>query len=175
MTRGRQLSVDGASRVTGDGQARFREGCALKAHGMQSPEMASAAKPSSQPRTESCVVAPTALRSVDREVVGRNLVNGKIAPKSILIEVADPIPQRGRRNPRMRHGECPEMLPGSYRWHATEGVHGNKGEPSGSSMTCKVRQAVQGEGDLTTWRQSDWLIVLGGRESRLHGEAASGS
>jgi hypothetical protein len=25
-----------------------------------------------------------------------------------------------------------------------------------------------------TWRQSDWLIVLGGRESRLHGEAASG-
>lgn len=26
-----------------------------------------------------------------------------------------------------------------------------------------------------TWWQSDWLIVLGGRESRLHGEAASGS
>jgi hypothetical protein len=88
------------------------EGCALKAHEMQSPEMASAAKPSSQPRTESCVVATTALRSVDREVVGRNLVNGKIAPKSILIEVADPIPQRGRQNSRMRHGECLGMLPG---------------------------------------------------------------
>ncbi len=84
----------------------------MKAHGMQSPEMVTAAKPSSQPRTESCVVATTALRSVDREVVGRNLMNGKITPKSILIEVADPIPQRGRRNPRMRHGECPEMLPG---------------------------------------------------------------
>jgi hypothetical protein len=63
---------------------------------------------------------------------------------------------------------------GSYRWHATEGFHGNKGEPSGSSLACKVRQSRQGEGDLMTWRQSDWLIVLGGRESRLHGEAASG-
>ena len=26
-----------------------------------------------------------------------------------------------------------------------------------------------------TWRKSDWLIVLRGRESRLHGEAASGN
>jgi hypothetical protein len=39
-------------------------------------------------------------------------VNGKIAPKSILIEVADPISRRGRQNPRLRHGECPGMLPG---------------------------------------------------------------
>jgi hypothetical protein len=119
--------------VTGDGQARFCEGCALKAHGIQSPEMVTAAKLSSQPRTESCVVATTALRSVDREVVGRNVVNGKITPKSNLIEVADPISLWGRPRPRMRYGECPEMLPGSYRWHATEGVHGNKGELSGSS------------------------------------------
>jgi len=35
-----------------------------------------------------------------------------IAPKSIVVEVADPIPQRGRRNPRMRHGECNGVLPG---------------------------------------------------------------
>jgi hypothetical protein len=26
-----------------------------------------------------------------------------------------------------------------------------------------------------TWRKSDWLVVLRGRESRPHGEAASGS
>jgi hypothetical protein len=32
-------------------------GCALKAHGIQSPEMETAAKPSSQPRTESCVMS----------------------------------------------------------------------------------------------------------------------
>jgi len=31
-------------------------GCALKAHGVQFPEMETAAKPSSQPRTESCVM-----------------------------------------------------------------------------------------------------------------------
>jgi hypothetical protein len=31
-------------------------GCALKARGIQSPEMEAAAKPSSQPRTKSCVM-----------------------------------------------------------------------------------------------------------------------
>jgi hypothetical protein len=77
MIWGRQLSVDGTSRVTGDGQARFCEGCALKAHGIQSPVMVTAAKLSSQPRTESCVVATTALRSVDGEVVGRNVSERK--------------------------------------------------------------------------------------------------
>jgi hypothetical protein len=30
---------------------------------------------------------------------------------------------------------------GSYRWHAAKGFHGNKGEPSGSGVACKVRQA----------------------------------
>src|SRR5215469_5730685 len=30
---------------------------------------------------------------------------------------------------------------GSYRWHATKGFHGNKGEPSGSGLACRVRQA----------------------------------
>ena len=39
-------------------------------------------------------------------------MNGNIAPKSIVVEVADPIPQRGRRNPRMRHSECSGVLPG---------------------------------------------------------------
>ena len=33
------------------------EGCALKAHGIQSPEMATPAKLSVQPGTESCVVS----------------------------------------------------------------------------------------------------------------------
>jgi hypothetical protein len=104
--------MDGTSRVTGDGQARFREGCALKARGIQSSAMATAATLSSQPRTESCVVACIALRSVDREVVGRNPVNGKIAPKSIVLEVADPIPHRGRQKPKPRHGEWSGRLPG---------------------------------------------------------------
>jgi len=32
---------------------------------------------------------------------------------------------------------------GSYRQHATKGFHGNKGDPSGSSLACWVRQADQ--------------------------------
>ena len=39
-------------------------------------------------------------------------VNGKIAPKSIVVEVADLIPLRGRQKLRMRYGECTELLPG---------------------------------------------------------------
>jgi hypothetical protein len=36
---------------------RFDERCALKTHGVQSPEMETAAKPSPQPRTKSCVMS----------------------------------------------------------------------------------------------------------------------
>jgi hypothetical protein len=51
--------------VVTQGKSRMRqsrlsgsvEGCALKAQGIQSPEMEAAAKPSSQPRTKSCVVS----------------------------------------------------------------------------------------------------------------------
>src|SRR5258708_26972339 len=39
-------------------------------------------------------------------------VNGKIAPKSIVIEVADLIPLWGRQKFRMRYGECTALLPG---------------------------------------------------------------
>jgi len=39
-------------------------------------------------------------------------VNGKIAPKSIVIGVADPVSQRGRQNRRPRLRERPEVLPG---------------------------------------------------------------
>ena len=74
----------------------------MKAHEVQLPEMVTAAKPSSQPRTESCVVAGTALRSVDREVVGRNDRERQDSPEIDRFEVADPILQRGRRNRRMR-------------------------------------------------------------------------
>ena len=37
MTGGRQLSVDGTSRVTGDGQARFRESLGVKFPGATRP------------------------------------------------------------------------------------------------------------------------------------------
>ena len=52
---------------------RIRGGCALKAREAQAPEMATAARPSQQPRSESCVASGNRpLRSVDRETVGRN-------------------------------------------------------------------------------------------------------
>ena len=44
------------SRMMENYQVRFGGGCALKAHGVQSPEMATPVKLSSQPGTESCVV-----------------------------------------------------------------------------------------------------------------------
>ena len=53
----------------------------MKAHEVQSPEMVTVAKPSWQPRTESCVVACTALRSVDREAVGRNISKREDSPE----------------------------------------------------------------------------------------------
>ena len=45
VTRSPELGTSGSVR-----------GCALKARGILSPEMVTAAMPSSQPRTESCVV-----------------------------------------------------------------------------------------------------------------------
>jgi hypothetical protein len=39
-------------------------------------------------------------------------VNGVLAPKSIVVEVADPVPQGGRQNLKTHYGEHLEMLPG---------------------------------------------------------------
>src|SRR5262249_16066237 len=46
------------------------------------------------------------------EVVGGNKGNGKIAPKSNVIGVADPASQGGRQNRRPRQRERSEVLPG---------------------------------------------------------------
>jgi hypothetical protein len=68
----------------------------LKAHGVQSPEMTIVAKPSRQPRTESCVVASTALRSVDREIVGRNISERKYSPEIDRDRSSRPYPSEGK-------------------------------------------------------------------------------
>ena len=47
--------------------------------------MVTAAKLSWQLRTESCVVACMALRSVDREVVGRNISEREDSPQNRLL------------------------------------------------------------------------------------------
>jgi hypothetical protein len=88
-------------------------GCALKAHGVQYPEMETAAKPSSQPRTESCVMSGNGHCEAETgRLQAGTSVNDKIAPKSIEMEVADLIPQGGRQKHWMRYGKYPVMLPG---------------------------------------------------------------
>jgi hypothetical protein len=52
----RQPSRGGTSRISREAYVRFCESCALKVHGIQSPEMATPVKLSWQPGTESCVV-----------------------------------------------------------------------------------------------------------------------
>src|ERR1700758_1687260 len=103
-------------------------GCALKAHGVQFPEMETAAKPSSQPRTESCVMSGNGHCEAETgRLQAGTSVNDKIAPKSIVIEVADPIPLRGRQKLKMRHGECVELLPGFVPPACNQGVPWEQG------------------------------------------------
>ena len=74
--------------------------------------MEAAAKLSSQPRTKSCVVSGNGHCEATGRLQAGTAVNGKIAPKSIVIEAADLIPLWGRQKFRMRYGECSELLPG---------------------------------------------------------------
>jgi len=75
---------------------RICAGCALKAHEVQLPEMVTAAKLSGQPRTESCVVASRALRSVDREAVGRNISEREDSPEIDRDRSSRPYPSTGK-------------------------------------------------------------------------------
>src|SRR5271157_5114424 len=106
-------------------------GCALKAHGIQLPEMATAAKPSSQPRTESCVVACRALRSVDREVVGRNASERQDSPEIDRDRSSRPYPPTGKA----------ESQDASWRvsWGAS-GVRTAGMQPKGLMGTRESRQ-----------------------------------
>jgi hypothetical protein len=72
------------------------EGCALKVREVQLPEMVTAAKLSRPPRTESCVVACTALRSVDREVVGWNISEREDSPEIDRDRSSRPYPSKGK-------------------------------------------------------------------------------
>jgi hypothetical protein len=53
---GMSSNTQGGSRMRESRTYRLCAGCALKAHRIQSPEMETAVKPSSQPRTKSCVM-----------------------------------------------------------------------------------------------------------------------
>ena len=90
---GRNRRVRLEEPAAGNLHGGVRPGCALKAHGVQFPEMETAAKPSSQPRTKSCVMSGNGHCEAETgRLQAGTSVNGKIAPKSIVVEVADPIP-----------------------------------------------------------------------------------
>ena len=76
--------------------------------------MAAAVKLSQQLRTESCVVFGNGHCEAQTErLKAGTKVNGKIAPKSIVVGVADLVSQWGRQYFRMRIvGEYPGVLPG---------------------------------------------------------------
>ena len=85
----------------------------MQAPKIQPSEMAAAVKLSQQLRTESCVVVGNGLCEAQTErLQAGTKVNGAIAPKSIMLEVADLVAQWGRQNHRVRQGKCPVVLPG---------------------------------------------------------------
>jgi hypothetical protein len=100
-------------------------------------------------------------------------VNGVIAPKSIVIEVADPVPQGGRRSLEARYGEYREMLPGFVPPACSQRVPCEQGRAVGFKRELVGSAEPKSENGPMTRRQSDWLIVLRGWESQPHGEAAS--
>jgi hypothetical protein len=65
-----------------------------------------------------------------------------------------------------RYGEFSGVLSGMQ----LKGFIRTRGEPPNSSVACKVPQIKE---DVMIWRQSDWLIVRCGGESRLPGETQS--
>ena len=102
-------------------------------------------------------------------------MNRKLAPKSVGVEVADSVPRREKaasRSPYWQGGR--RNFRGWYLRHASEGVFGNQGDPVGfHHVVDSGGQALQSKDLARANRKSYWLIVLRGREIRLHGEAAS--
>src|ERR1035438_7448910 len=109
--------------------------------------METAAKPSSQPRTKSCVMSGNGhCEAYTGRLQAGTTVNGKIAPKSIVVEVADPIPQRGRQELWMRHGKYPEMLPGFVPPACSQRISWEQGRSDGFKPGHKARRRRIPEG-----------------------------
>jgi hypothetical protein len=80
-------------------------------------------------------------------------VNGKIAPKSNVIGVADPVAQRGRRKLRPRQSEWPEVLPGFVPPACNQGDQREQGRSTRFNRKFVGPDKPEGEGGLTTeWK-----------------------
>src|SRR6516162_3361091 len=93
--------------------------------------MVTVAKPSWQPRTESCVVASRQLRSVDREVAGRNISERQDSPEIDRDRSSRPYPATGKAE-----SQC-----ASWRVHrGASGVRTAGMQPKGFMGTRESRQ-----------------------------------
>jgi hypothetical protein len=102
--------------------------------------METAAKRSSQPRTESCVMSGNGHCEAETgRLQAGTSVNDKIAPKSIVMEVADLIPERGRQKRWMRYGKCPGMLPGFIPPACSQRIPWEQGRSDGFKRNSLVR------------------------------------
>src|SRR5262249_31647742 len=84
------------------GPVRICAGCALQVRSTQPSEMTVVAKPSEQPRTESCVGGRRRpLRGVDREVAGRNVSKREHSPEIDRDRSSRPYPAQGKAEPQL--------------------------------------------------------------------------
>jgi hypothetical protein len=76
------------------------------------------------------------LRSVDRKGVGRSASERSDSPDIERDRSGRPDRSTGKATSRHRGmASGPGRFRGSYRQHATEGLDGNKGDPSGSGVS----------------------------------------
>jgi hypothetical protein len=99
-----------------------------------------------------------------------------IAPKSIVVEEANLVPQKGRpyRHKRDRVSVCGRFR-GSDPQHADKGTFVDWGDPTVSDAAHQLErsrgdQRVPRQSLVTSRRKSDGARVLGAWESHVHGE-----
>src|SRR3954470_16025398 len=130
--------------------------------------MAATAKPEPGSRVSSLAWGQP-LRSVDRKGAGRNASERIDSPEIERDRSGRPDLSTGKAASRYRAmASGSGHFRGSYRWHVTEGLDVNKGDPSGSGASLPTSR--QGKDGPMAGRKSDQLIVLRERESQ--GEAA---
>src|SRR3954454_21617594 len=107
------------------------------------------------------------LRSVDRKVAGRNASERINSPEIERDRSGRPDPSTGTAASRYRDmASGPGRFRGSYRWHVTEALDVNRGDPSasGASPDKPPRQG----------RPNDWAEVRLTDSTRRTGEPLTG-
>ena len=134
------------------------------------------AKPSKQPYTESCVVnRRRLLRSVDREIAGRNKVKRINVPE--IAHLRGSRLKFSVRKAAMNQplSEADEIPPGKVPTACNQVniLRTREVWPAPAGRPVKSDKPTQGKGDLKASQKSYWLIVLRDGESPLQGEAAN--